>query len=566
MKNRNEILAAAGAVIKKHKVLTFGVAAAIAGSVIAGILPPLVLERLINQLTDRLALLLSGANPLEASGKAAAGTGVFVRLIAIWFLLIAAAGIFDAVKGGLITVFGQKVTHRIRKDMCARLSHLPASYYTENEPGVTASRFVNDVDTVETLFTSGIISMFADICKVVSILAVIFVKSKGLGILLLLVIPVLFWMTRQFQKRMLKAQLYNREAVGKANHHVPETIRNIRMIHTFGKESYMEEKYFRYIQESYRSMEKSNFYDAIYSPIVITISAVLVAVMMILSARGGQMQLFFGMSVGTAVAVISYVGKVFEPLESIGMEIQNIQSALAGAERIQEFMRTPERKMPENRVEDQKEKAVWETIVFQQVTFGYEPGKPVLQHCNLSVLPGEMVTLTGRTGAGKSTVFKLLLGLYEPWEGKILIYGKPAAGIDEDKKRKLFGYVEQTFHPISGTVEEQITLRDSCVSHRQVERALELVGMKETVEALENGYDTAFSTSLFSQGQQQLLSIARAVASDPEILLLDEITANLDSSTEETVLTALKNASQNRTVLSISHRLYEETGGRRIEI
>lgn len=234
----------------------------------------------------------SGTDCKPAGG----GADVLPGLAAAYFLLLAAAGIFDSAKESLITVFGQKVTHGLRSVMCRKLSILPASYLIDTEPGVAASRFVNDVDTVESLFTSGIISMVVDICRVVSILAVIFIKSRGLGMLMVLASPILYLITHAFQKRMLKSQLANRAAVGRANSHVPETIRNIRMIHTFHKEKYMEICYGRYILAGYQALEKSNFYDSIYSPIIITIRAALIAVMMVLTAMGGNMQELFGMS------------------------------------------------------------------------------------------------------------------------------------------------------------------------------------------------------------------------------------------------------------------------------
>lgn len=543
-KNKSQILSLTVDTIKQHRLLSCGLLFSVAGAIVLGILPPLVLEKIVNQLvTDK---------------------NIAFRAALIYFLLLASAGLFDAAKESLITVFGQKVTHHIRSRLSEKLSTLPAAYFAENEPGVTVSRFVNDVDTVENLFTSGIISMVVDACKVISILVVIFVKSKGLGLLLLLVTPALFVMTRVFQKRMLGAQIANRVAVGKGNNHIPETIRSIRMIHSFRKERYMEEKYDDYIKESYRQVEKSNFYDAIYSPIIVTASAVLVAVMMVLSAKGGQMQSFFGMSVGTAVAVISYVGKVFEPLENIGMEIQNIQSAIAGIWRINEFLAEEERSMPENTKKEPFPSERCAAVELRNVSFGYEEGQTILKNYSFSIQPGENVTLTGRTGAGKSTIFKLLLGMYRPEMGTVTIFGREAGQIPDAEKRKLIGYVEQSFHMIQGTVEDQITLKDPSISRKAVERAMQMAGMDETVKALEKGYETPCTIQLFSQGQMQLLSIARAVAADPSILLLDEITANLDSATEVHVLHALKQASMNRTVLSISHRLYEKSGGRKI--
>ena len=527
--------------------LTLALLAAVAGAVLLGLTPPLVLERAVNTLTS--------------------GAGIPLSLALLYFAALALSGIFDSGKEFLLTVLGQKLTRALRSAMCAKLSRLPASWFAGREPGAVASRFVGDVDTVESLFSSGIVSMAVDVCKVVSILAVIFVKSRGLGILMVLVTPLLLWMTRTFQKLMLRSQLQNRAAVSRVSHHVPETIHCIRMVHTLRKERYMADRYDSAIQDSYQAMEKSNFYDSVYSPIVLIISALVVAVMMVCASLGGGMQELFGMSVGTDVAVIAYVGKVFGPLESIGMEIQSVQSAVAGVRRIREFLSEPEEKPADASLTlDALRRSGKPAVEVADVTFSYDGERNVLQNCGFTVAEGESVTLTGRTGAGKSTVFKLLLGLYRPQAGAVRIYGADAASIPPHLRRRLFGYVEQAFHLVPGTVLNQITLWDDDISREKAEEAARLVGLHETICTLEQGYDTPCKEGLFSQGQFQLLAIARAVAADPAILLLDEITANLDGDTEQAVLTALERAAAQRTVVSISHRLYRRTGGRQIPI
>ena len=326
----------------------------------------------------------------------------------------------------------------------------------------------------------------------------------------------------------------------------------------------MRERYDAYIGESYEAMERTNFYDAIYSPSILILNAAVVAFVMLLSASGNKtVMTFFGMSAGTAVAVINYISQVFSPVESLGMEIQTIQSAVAGIHRINEFFELEERK---DNVKDTAEMQRMEIqhdnrtfVEFSDVTFGYDEHM-VLENLNLKIMEGDQVTLTGRTGAGKSTIFKLILGLYEPQKGEILIHGIPSSKISEKDRRKLFGYVEQTFHMVPGTVRDQITLFDETISEEMVRQAADLTGLKETIESLENGYDTECTRELFSQGQWQLLSIARAAAANPGLLLLDEITANLDAETEKKILEALKRVAQNRTVISISHRTAADFG------
>ena len=537
MKQSNQVRTIIFQTVKRQKILSFGILAAVIGAIVTDLLPPLILGKIIDTIT--------------------AGKAVTFAMIVLYFALLALTGFAEAAREGMLTVFGQKITHALRSSLMGKFVNLTADEISRQEPGMLVSRFVGDVDTVENLFTSGIISMFADACKIISILVVVWFQNKGLMLVLLVVLPVLFAYTRHVQKNMLTAQIENRRAVGRASGHVPETLHNIRTIHCLKKEKYMEKRYDQYIGESYQAMERTNFYDAIYSPIVLILNAVVVAVVMLFSATGNQKVLvFFGMSAGTAVAVMNYISQIFTPVESLGMEIQTIQSAIAGIHRINEFFTLEEKKESEEQEKASQEDAF---VTFEDVTFGYDE-HIVLDHMSFQVNTGEQVTLAGRTGAGKSTIMKLLLGLYEPQQGKVLIGGVPVAKVSEKERRSLYGYVEQIFHMVPGTVRDQITLYDEKISEEQVRKVAGLTGLAETIEEMEDGYDTVCIPELFSQGQWQLLSIARAAVTEPKLLLLDEITANLDADTEKAVMTALKRVAENRTVISISHRTSAELG------
>ena len=547
MQSKRSVMHVISETIYNNKWLSFTLVLAIAGTIGAALLPPLVLEQIVNRLAEHDNVGLS---------------------IAIgYFSLIAVFGFLEAFKESLITVFGQRVTHRIRSAMSKKLLRLPASYYIEKEPGVTASRIVNDVNTVVSLFTSGVISMASDVCKLVSIVLIIFSRSKGLGIILVIATPYLFWMTRIFQKRMLNAQMESRVAVGRTNQLIPETMKNMRTIRVLHRQKFMQQRYGDTIEQGFRAQERSNFYDAIYSPIIVSISALIIGIMMGASGQAGAIREFFGMSAGTAAALIAYVGNFFDPLENIGMEIQNIQSAAAGVRRINEFFEEKEEscvsKCDSENVDENKKSAV----NFSGVCFRYGADQQEILHdFNMTIEEGENVILTGRTGVGKSTLVKLISGLYRPDKGRITIFGMEPCSIPEEKRRYWFGYVEQQFRMIPGTVADQISLKDPDVSESQIENALETVGILDTVRNLPDRMETQCDEKLFSQGQFQLLSIARAIVLNPKILLLDEITANLDSGTEEQIMNALKNVSHNRTVISISHRLYNKSGEREIVI
>lgn len=535
--------------IKEKWLLTAGIAITVVGAIVMALFPPLILAKIIDTIT-------SGIMP-----------AFYMIIMYFGFLLV--TGLMESARETFLTVFGQKITHSLRSALMDKYSCLTTSGLTSQEPGTVVSRFVGDADTVENLFTSGIISMFADACKIISIVAVIWFKNKGLAIVLLVILPFLFVFTRIIQKNMLAAQIENRRAVGRASGHVPETLHNIRTIHTLGKENYMAQRYDEYICESYTAIEKNNFYDAVYSPVILILNAIVVAVVMLFSASGNQSVLtFFGMSAGTAVAVINYISQIFAPVESLGMEIQTIQSAIAGVHRVNEFFEMDEFSVKKDSyiTENTAKKSDSDVLVdFNNVTFSYDDDKNVVENLSFSVKEGEQVTLSGRTGAGKSTIFKLLLGLYEPDEGSVSIAGQKATAIPDSKKRKIYGYVEQTFHMVPGTVKDQITLYDSSITDEDVIEAAKTAGLDDAIMELENGYDTICKPEDFSQGQWQLLSIARAAAAKPRLLLLDEITANLDADTEKNVLEALNRVSENRTVISISHRTNARTG-RIIEI
>lgn len=529
--------------LKKNGLLLVVLIAAIIASIAVSVTPPLILQYIV----DSLVSGSFSAYPLLTAGI-------------LYFALTASSGLVDALKETLITVFGQKITHGLRSAMCQRLDELPAAYFVGHEAGAVTSLFVNDVDTLENLFDSGVVSMIADAFTIFSILAVVFHLSLGLGVLLCICLPLLFLLTRYFQKRMLQAQRDNRIAVGRTNELIPETVHNIRTIHTCQQERYLRQRYGRTIRASFDAMERSNFCDSIYSPIIITSCTVIICLMMILSVSSPSLQEIFGMTVGSVVALIAYVRRIFSPLESIGMEIQNIQSAIAGIGRLKDFFAEPV--MEKARCDEPSRTAA--PLVLENVSFGYDREKDVFHQLSLTVETGEMVTITGRTGAGKSTLFKLILGLYRPREGQVRIFGCDPARLAAPLRRQVFGYVEQQFHAITGTVADQISLKDPRVDGADIEKALRLVGLWDTCCALPQGLETPFRPELFSRGQSQLLSIARAVVMDPQMLLFDEITANLDSLTESQVLQALQAAAKDRTVLSISHRLYEASGGRMI--
>jgi ATP-binding cassette, subfamily B, multidrug efflux pump len=535
-------------VIKNNIGISILLLVAICGVVVTSLIPPQILKYIVD----------NNLVPKKAD-----------KILALAFTYIAMLlfiGIFDFVKEALLTVLGQKITKEIRIGMMEKLERINTVFFSSNGSGTVVSRFINDVDVINSLFTSGIIGMMVDCFKVIGIVISIWMFSSKLGVATLLLLPAVYSITRIFQKKMLKAQIENRILIGRVNNHISESLKNVQMIKCFSKESYMEENYKNYLLNNYKTVEKVNFYDSVYSPLIQLTRAVVIAFTVVLSSK--QLN-YLGISLGMVAASIELISNLFAPIENLGMELQNIQQAISGIRRVNDFYSEPEDdfKKEELTLERIIPKGEAVRLCFNDITFQYEEGAEVLQNININLKPNEKVTFVGRTGVGKTTLFKLIMGLLKPTSGSITVNGVDVYDIPNSEKRKIFGYVSQSFNIIKGTVADQISLQDESVSREQVEKALDFVGLTEYVSALEKGLDTKVtSDTVFSQGQKQLLAIARAIVTNPPILLLDEITANLDSITEEKIVSVLQKASEVHTILSISHRLSSMVASDRVVI
>lgn len=524
-------------VIRKNMGISMLLFFAIFGVVVASLIPPQILKYVIDN-----NLVAKNSDNLLILAVAYMGVLLFI-------------GIFEFIKEAVLTVLGQKITKEIRIGMMEKLEKINAMFFSSNGAGTIVSRFTNDVDAINSLFTSGIIGMMVDCFKIAGIVISIWIFSSKLGMVTLLLLPIIYTITRLFQKRMLIAQIENRILVGKVNNHISESFKNINMIKSYSKENYMEKNYTEYLLRNFKTVDKVNFYDSVFSPIIQLTRAVAIGFIVVLSSK--QLN-YLGISLGMVAASIELVSNLFAPIESLGMELQNIQQAVSGINRVDEFYSEPEDDFKKSELEADDIIPMREDfrLSFNDITFQYQEGTDVLQNINFDLKPNEKVTFVGRTGVGKTTLFKLIMGLLKPSKGSITINGIDVYNIPNSEKRKIFGYVDQSFHIIKGTVADQISLQDENITREQIENALDFVGLTDYIASLENGIDTKVTNdTLFSQGQKQLLSIARAIVTNPPILLLDEITANLDSITEEKIVSVLQKASDGHTILSISHRL-----------
>lgn len=536
MKKNNLVKETIISVIKKNIIMFVLLAFIIIAVVVSSLVPPQILKNIID----------NNLLPKDNEGLLLYAT--------FYFCFIFLIGIFDFVKESLLTIIGQKITKEIRIKMMEKLEKVNAMFFSKNESGKVVSNFINDVDAINSMFTSGIIGMIIDCFKIIGVVFSIWMFSSKLGVIVLFLLPIIYSITRIFQKRMLKAQIENLVLVGKVNNHISESVKNISMIKSFSKEKYMEEKYNEYLIDNYETVEKVNFYDSIFSPIILIIRSMVIAFIVILSSK--QLN-FLGISVGMIAASIELISNLFTPIENVGMELQNIQQSISGIYKVNEFYNEPE---DNEKIDELDVNNILNNdnlkISFNDMTFHYEEGKDILKDINLQINHMEKVTFVGRTGVGKSTLFKLVMGLIKPSKGNITINGIDVYDIPNKEKRNIFGYVDQSLHVIKGTVADQISLQDKSITMEQIKNSLDFVGLTDYIKTLENSYSTLVKNdNLFSQGQKQLLAIARAIVTNPPILLLDEITANLDSITEEKIVKVLQKASEEHTILTISHRL-----------
>lgn len=529
--------------IKEKKYIVF-VVLIIAAEVAASLMPPQVLRLIIDR------YLMTGDHR---------GLPVMAVLYFLCFLFAALADVLSAL---VLTTAGQKLIRRIRSAMQRKMDRLPAGYFTSRSSGATVSRFMVDVDNINTLFTDGIVSMAIDSFTIVGIIISIWIFSWQLGVFAMCLVPVLYLITRAFQKRMLRSQTANLAELSRVNSHISESIRNITMIKTFSREGYMKAGYRKCLTDNYRTMDKVNFYDSCYSPVIQLLTACSIGFIFFMSSGGSASVL--GISIGEIAASVNLMTSLFSPVDSLGMEFQSIQTGISGIKSVIDFMELPEeepkREYPELDTRDV-------SFEYRDVTFAYEDGRPVIDGFSATINKGENVVFTGRTGAGKTTLMKLTSGLLHPDSGQVLVNGIDIGGVASPQKRRLMGYVEQSFSFVSGTIFEQISLDDEKITRDDVTRAVRFVGLEEYFKELPQGLETQAAPELFSQGQRQLLAIARAIVTDPPVLLLDEVTANLDSVTEERVVDVLKRAEKGRTIISIAHRQSTiNSADRRIEL
>lgn len=521
--------------LKKDKKSLISLILVIICTIIVELIPAKILEHIVN---DYLA-------------SASKNTKVIVVLSFLYLMSLIFIAMFEFIKKFLLIKMGALVTKEIRLKMAKKLETIEAIYFSYNDPGVISSRFINDVDAISSVFTEGIISILIDLLKIIGIVVEMFIYTYKLGLFTLVIIPIIYVISRVFKRLMYKAQKQNRVVIGKVNNHIVETLKNEVMIKEYSKEDFMNDKALNLLDENYNTLNKVSFCASIYVPIIQLLMGASIAFVVFFSSSKYNL---FNISIGALAGAIEYISSLFAPIENMGMEIQNIQKASSGMMRVKEFLSAKEedKKLDLNINDILKEDNVLE---FKDLSFSYKEPVYVLNDINLSIKNNENISFIGRTGVGKTTTFRLVMGLLKPTRGKILLNGIDVRMIPNHLKHQIFGYVNQTFNSIKGSIYENISMKNTTITKDMVKNSLSLVGLMDKINTFEHGIDEEYQTSLFSHGECQLLSIARAIVSNPPILLLDEITASLDTITEKRVIDTINKISESRMILQISHRL-----------
>ena len=562
-------------------------------AVLIELAPPLLLKELVDE-------------------KLAKNTFEGVWTIAAFYLAaVVAARLVNFILTYLTALVGQSILLHLRLLIAQHLEQLSLRYFDRTPVGDIMSRATNDVETVNSLFTSGIIGAVTDMFRVVGVLAAMFTINARLGWMMILCVPVVYVTTEYFRRHMRAAQFASRVAIGHINSFLQETWSGMRVIHVFGKEGRFGERLWEPQTEYIRAADQASMYNANFPGVLKTIEAVALALVLWSGARPAVLGI--GLTIGGLVAFAQLITRLFAPIQNVAQEWQTIQVALAGVERIAEVLmepvedRTARALNGMERSEDSEETAgvlssgLSESIVspailpnrigadtdsaalpspapqaatrghliIEGLEFGYLAGRPTLKDINLDVPPGQRLTVVGRTGAGKTSLLHVIAGVYEPWSGALAIDGVDPRSVAPDERRRLLGVVPQYVQVFDGTVRDNITMGDRTITEDQVRKVARVTGAATFIDQLPHGYDTLLGAggTRLSFGQNQILCLARALVCDPPLLLLDEPTSGMDAETERMIFNALRDSSGgggvgdggasacSRTLVVISHRL-----------
>ena len=467
-----------------------------------------------------------------------------LTLVAVFFLSFS--------QTWLINVMGQKIMRDLRMQIFRHLQKLDVSFFDKNPVGRLMTRVTTDVDALNELFTSGVISVFDDIFTLSGIIISLFLLNYKLALGIVAILPFLILITLMFKIKVRDSYRMVRTAIARINAFLQENITGAAVVQIFGQEAKQYRKFTRINKDHLNANLQSIFYYAIFFPLLEIISAMAIALIV---WYGGIQVLSGALTLGTLVAFIQYSDRFFRPISDLSEKYTILQAAMASSERIFKLLDSEPSVATPNAP---KALTVHRgSIEFRNVSFSYNPGEAVLRDISFKVEPGEKIAVVGATGAGKSTIIALLNRFYDVQQGSILIDGIDVREYDLSGLRKSIGIVLQDVFLFSGSVSENIRLGNPDITDQLVAEAADTVHAVQFIRRLDQKYASKLGErgSSISVGQKQLLSFARALAYDPKILVLDEATSSIDTETELLIRDALKKLLARRTSIVIAHRL-----------
>ena len=514
------------------------------GSTVFSITGPKILGNATTEIFNGILSKLSGGAGIDFTkiGR------ILLTLVGIYFI----SAIFSFIQGFLMTGVSQKLTYRLRKEMIEKIDRMPMNYFDRRTHGEVLSRITNDIDTLNQSLNQSMTQIITSIATIVGIVYMMSTINIVMTCVIVLIVPISLLFITFIAKKSQKYFKEQQEYLGHVNGQVEEIYGGHNIVKVFNGEEDAIEKFNTDNEILYKSAWKSQFLSGLMQPVMMFISNIGYVAVAIL---GGYFAIKDKISVGDIQSFIQYTRSFTQPLSQIAQISNMLQSIAASSERVFEFLEEEE----EVQFADNPESIadIEGNVEFKNVRFGYYPDKIIINDFSLKVDEGKKVAIVGPTGAGKSTIIKLLMRFYDINEGDILIDGKSIYNFNRRDLRKLFGMVLQDTWLFNGTIKENIRYGKLNASDEQVIEAAESADADEFIKTFNEGYDMVLNeeVSNVSQGQKQLLTIARAILKDPKILILDEATSSVDTRTEMKIQKAMDRLMKGRTSFIIAHRL-----------
>ncbi|MBX7163562.1 MAG: ABC transporter ATP-binding protein/permease [Saprospiraceae bacterium] len=452
----------------------------------------------------------------------------------------------------LTNLLGQNIILDMRKAVFAHLLHLRMSYFDQTPVGTNTTRTINDLETLNSVFSEGLITIIADILALISVLLVMLYTSVKLTIICLISFPFLLLASYLFKEKVKSSFQRVRQEVTKMNTFLQEHISGMKIVQIFNAQANTEKKFKEINREYTQANLDGIFYYAVFFPVVEIISAASLGLMVWWGAQG---VLSGSVTVGQLVAFPMFLSRLFQPVRMLADKFNTLQMGLVAGERVLQIFDNPQRESKSTQF-DRKE-SLHGDVVFSHVNFSYQNDKPVLKDISFTLPQGKNLAIIGKTGSGKTSIINLINRLYEKDSGEILINSTPIENYDLGHLRKRIGIVLQDVFLFNGTIYENLSMHDPEISLPKVEECAKKLGVHTFIEELPGAYNFQISERgvNLSVGQRQLLSFVRAMVFDPDILVLDEATSSIDNRTEATIQSAIEQLLANRTSITIAHRL-----------